>query len=370
MAEDGDQGQDKSFEPTERKLDQAREKGDVPRSIDVNAAAAYLAFLGMLLTLGAAAAEQFTQAAMVFLGSVDRLEGRILGPGGLALAGWLTGKAALATAPVFLAPAAAVLASLLAQRAIVASTEKLKPKLSRIDPIEVAGNKFGPTGIVEFLKSAAKMALISTALWWWLIAHAEQLVRTAGMEARALPSELSRMGVSLLTLVAAISVAIAAVDFLWQRYDHARKLRMSLEDLRKESKEVDGDPYMKQARRARAEAIATNQMLQQVPKADVVIVNPTHYAVALKWDRKPGAAPRCVAKGVDAVAAQIRARAMEAGVPIHRDPPTARTLHATVDLGKEVHPDHYRAVAAAIRFAEDIRRRAREQGFRPRPRAD
>ena len=367
MAEEGDQGQEKSFEPTERKLEQAREKGDVARSIDVNAAAAYLAFLAMLLTLGGASATAFTEAAMVFLGSVDRLEGRILGPGGLQLGGWLTAKAALATAPMFLFPAAAVLVSLLAQRAIVASTDKLKPKLSRIDPIEVAGNKFGPTGIVEFLKSAVKMALISTALWWWLIAHAEQLVRTTGMDARALPGELSRMGVSLLSLIAAIAVAIGAVDYLWQRFDHARKLRMSLEDLKKESKEVEGDPYMKQARRARAEAIATNQMLREVPKSDVVIVNPTHYAVALKWDRKPGSAPRCVAKGVDAVAAQIRVRAIEAGVPIHRDPPTARMLHAAVDLGKEIHPDHYRAVAAAIRFAEDIRRRAREQGFRPRP---
>ncbi len=366
--QDEDQGQEKSFEPTPRKLEQAREKGDVARSVDVNAAAAYLGFLAVLLTVGGSAALAFGKAAAVFIGSVDRLEGRVLGPGGLELAGGLMARAALATGPIFLVPAAAVLASLLAQQAIVASTDKLMPKMSRINPIEVAGNKFGPTGLMEFLKSATKMALISTALWWWLLAHAEELVRTAGMPAKALPVELGRMGVSLLSLVAAIAVMIAAVDYLWQRYDHARKLRMSFEDLKKESKESDGDPYMRQARRARAEQIATNQMLQDVPKADVVIVNPTHYAVALKWDRAPGAAPKVVAKGVDEVAAQIRVRAVEAGVPIHSDPPTARTLHAAVEIGREIHPDHYRAVAAAMRFAEDVRRRARPRlrpGLRP-----
>jgi flagellar biosynthetic protein FlhB len=105
-------------------------------------------------------------------------------------------------------------------------------------------------------------------------------------------------------------------------------------------------------------------MLADVPKADVVIVNPTHFAVALKWSRRKGAAPVCVAKGVDEVAARIRAAAAEAGVPIHRDPPTARALHATVNLGEEVRPEHYRAVAAAIRFAERMRSRARAAGRR------
>ncbi len=101
-----------------------------------------------------------------------------------------------------------------------------------------------------------------------------------------------------------------------------------------------------------------NQMMQDVPKADVVIVNPTHYAVALTWSRLPGQAPVCVAKGQDAVALRIRALAQEAGVPIHSDPPTARALHATTRVGAEIAQDHYRPVAAAIRFAEDMRRRA------------
>ena len=105
-------------------------------------------------------------------------------------------------------------------------------------------------------------------------------------------------------------------------------------------------------------SLAMNQMLAEVPKADVIIVNPTHYAVALKWDRKAGRAPICVAKGVDEIAARIREIAAENAIPVHADPPTARALHATVEIGSEIRRDHYRAVAAAIRFAEMIRKKA------------
>ncbi|NCM97925.1 MAG: flagellar biosynthesis protein FlhB, partial [Rhodobacterales bacterium] len=128
-----------------------------------------------------------------------------------------------------------------------------------------------------------------------------------------------------------------------------------------ENKDSEGDPHTKAARRQRGYDIATNRMLEDVPQADVIVVNPTHYAVALKWDRAARRAPVCVAKGVDEIAARIRERAAAAGVPIHRDPPTARALHASVEIGQEIRPDQYRAVAAAIRFAEAMRKRARQR---------
>jgi flagellar biosynthetic protein FlhB len=116
---------------------------------------------------------------------------------------------------------------------------------------------------------------------------------------------------------------------------------------------------MKAHRRQRGYDIATNRMLVDGAKADVVVVNPTHYAVALTWSRASGRAPVCVAKGVDAIAARIRERAVEAGVPLHSDPATARALFASVEIGAEISPDHYRSVAAAIRFAEAMRKKAR-----------
>jgi flagellar biosynthetic protein FlhB len=365
MAEGGgeDEGQEKSFEPTQRRIDQAREKGDVPRSTDLNAAAAYLGLLGVIVASGGGMGTDLVEALAPFLGSADRLEGRLLAPGGLAVAGHLVGGAVWAIAPLFLVPAALVLASLLAQQAIVASSDKIMPKASRVNPIEVAKNKFGPTGLMEWLKSAVKMLLVSGAVWFWLIARIPDLVGLAASDARGLPRHLGDVMVSLLTVILLIAGSIAALDYLWQRYDHLRKLKMSYEELKKDSKETEGDPYLKQARRRRAEELATNRMLQDVPKADVVIVNPEHYAVALKWSRAKGAAPICVAKGVDAVAQAIRVRAMEAGVPIHRDPPTARAIHASVEIGREILEDHYRAVAAAIRYAEDMRKRARERAW-------
>ncbi len=156
---------------------------------------------------------------------------------------------------------------------------------------------------------------------------------------------------------------VGLADLLWQRFDHARKLMMSFQELRDEAKESEGDPHLKSERRRRGQEIATNRMLADVPTADVVVVNPTHYAVALKWSREKGSAPVCVAKGVDEVALRIREAATVAGVPIRSDPPTARALHATTELGEEISHEHYAAVAAAIRFSEEIRAKARERGW-------
>ncbi len=126
---------------------------------------------------------------------------------------------------------------------------------------------------------------------------------------------------------------------------------------------MEGDPYIKQHRRQRAQ-IANNRMLADVPGADVVIVNPTHFAVALKWNRASGAAPICVAKGVDAIAARIREIAEASAVPVRHDPPAARAIHASVEVGAEIQPEHYHAVASAIRFAEAMQARARRAGWR------
>lgn len=156
-----------------------------------------------------------------------------------------------------------------------------------------------------------------------------------------------------------VAITIGILDIVWQRLNHIRKNRMSRQELIDEMKDAEGDPVTKQQRRARGISLAMNQMLADVPKADVVIVNPTHYAVALKWDASSRRAPVCVAKGTDEIAARIREIAAEHAVPIQRDPPTARALYAGVQIGDEIPRDHYRAVAAAIRFAEGLRKKAR-----------
>jgi flagellar biosynthetic protein FlhB len=353
-----DDGQEKSYDATPRKLEQARKDGDVAVSTDAHAAAAYLGLIAAMLAFGAGSAGAFGAALAPFLGSVERLEGRLLGPGGLQVSANMVTTALIAVSPVFLLPMLAVIASAVGQQAVTFAPGKLAPKLSRINPVKTAGNKFGPTGLFEFAKSAVKMTIFAAAAWWWIAGNVESMIRLVAAPAAQIGPALGQAFVSLMSVIAAFACAIAAVDLVWQRFDHARKLRMTHDEVRKESKETDGDPHLKSKRRARAEEIAKNRMLADVPKADVVIVNPTHYAVALKWSRAAGTAPTCVAKGVDEIAAAIRARAAEAGVPVHRDPPAARMLHAQVEVGREVKPEHYKAVAAAIRFADEMRRRA------------
>ncbi|WP_348541464.1 EscU/YscU/HrcU family type III secretion system export apparatus switch protein [Sulfitobacter albidus] len=170
---------------------------------------------------------------------------------------------------------------------------------------------------------------------------------------------MTRICITFLMVTVVVSGLIGGIDAVFQHFEHIRKNMMSRKDMTDEAKQNEGDPHLKQERRQRAFEASQNQMMKDVPTADVIIVNPTHYAVALRWSREAGSAPVCVAKGVDEIAATIRRLAAEAGVPIHSDPPTARALHATTDIGDEIAEESYAAVAAAIRFAEEMRLRAR-----------
>ena len=258
-----------------------------------------------------------------------------------------------------LVPALCSLGALLAQRGIAFAPDKLKPKLSRISPLAMAKQKFGPEGLFEFAKSFVKLILASLVLAYFLIGHAEAILASAATDPRLGILTLFSLLGWFATIVIAMTAAIGVVDFLWQRHALMQRNRMTRQEMLDEMKDSEGDPHTKAQRRQRGQEIAMNQMLADVAKANVVIVNPTHYAVALKWQRGARTAPILVAKGVDEVARKIRERAAEHGVPIHSDPPTARAIHASVDLGKPIRPDQYRAVAAAIRFAQAMRTRAK-----------
>ncbi|MFD3188799.1 flagellar biosynthesis protein FlhB [Sedimentitalea sp. HM32M-2] len=352
---------EKSHEATPQKLQKAREKGEVAKSTDLSVAAAYAGLLLAALSVGAESVSELGTTLMVLLDQPEQFSDlMIAGPasapvGGLLLA--LSGS----LAPWFVVPAVAVLLSILAQRAFVVAPTKVKPKLSRISLISNAKNKFGRSGLFEFAKSFTKLVLYSVCLGLFLNARLPDVVALIGSNPMMVAAQLARLSIEFLFLVLLIATVIGGIDAVWQHNEHLRKNRMSHKEITDESKEAEGDPHLKQKRRQRGQEIAMNQMMSEVPGADVVIVNPTHYAVALKWSRSPGAAPVCVAKGVDEIAAAIRKSAQSAGVPIHHDPPAARALHATVDLGQEILEEHYLAVAAAIRFAEQMRRRAKGQ---------
>ncbi len=359
---DEEQGGEKAYEATQQRLDEARKKGDTPNSKDLAAVAAYVGLLLALYIAGSQATKATGNALAGLFSNADTMAPRLLAVGVAGTSLHLSVDAVLGLGPLFLLPFLLVLLVILAQRSMVFGFDKIMPKLSRISPISGAKQKFGITGMVEFLKAATKLTIISIILAIYLMSEMDNIVGSARVLPQAAPVQMAEIAFGLLVRITIIVGVIAAADFFWQRYDHARKLRMTYQEVKDEHKQSERDPQTKAQRQRRAQDIATNQMMHDVPKADVVIVNPTHFAVALRWERGNVGAPVLVAKGVDAIALRIRQVAEESGIPIHSDPPTARAIEATVEIGREIEPDQYHAVAAAIRFAEAMRRKAKERG--------
>lgn len=346
---------DKQFDATEQKLGKAREKGDFPRSTEVNSA---LAYLGALIAAGVAASYGvpglINSARTLWMGAAQT-DANGVEIGGLDTIGRFALPVAGVTMALLTIPAAIILVGLIAQRGIVFVPSKVAPDISRINPIKNIGQKFGKSGLVTFAISLAKAS--SVAVGGWALFQAAMPVLLQGRETSAWVNGLWFVGWRTLALALAISAVFAIVDLGWKHYDFRQRNRMSMKEMKDEMKDSEGDPHMKSARRQKSMEIVLSSMLADVETADVVIVNPTHYAVALKWQRGSGSAPICVAKGVDEIAQRIRERAKKNQVPIWSDPPCARSIHASVNIGAEIDAEHFAAVAAAIRFSEVIRKK-------------
>lgn len=358
MSSENDSGE-KSHEPTQHKIDEARKKGDIAKSMDVAAAAAFVGLFLAVIASGQVALDQAGAVLTALLARADTLAPAALGPGGPGVTARIVLEMGGALSPLFVLPFAGAFLAILAQRAFVVAPDKLVPKFSRLSIISNAGQKFGPSGLVNFAKSLVKMVAVTWALFAYMQARQDEIIGVVRGSDRAVLALIGESIVALLSITCVVFIVIGAIDILWQAFDHARKLRMTQQEVRDEHKSTEGDPHHKAQRRQRHTDLVGSRGMEDVPGADVVIVNPTHYAVALKWDRAKGGAPECVAKGVDEVALTIRRIAEENKVPIHSDPPTARALYGTVEIGEEIDPDHYQAVAAAIRFAEQMRVKAR-----------
>lgn len=360
MSQSDDQSpNEKEHAPSQKKLDDARKEGDVAKSSELAAAAAY----GGLLLAGFAGAQLVQDAAhsgAVLLDQAPEVA-RLASASARPVVGALLQSTALPLGVFLVLPAVTTLIVLVLERAIVFAPSKLQPRLSRISPLAMAKNKFGPEGLIEFAKSFAKLILVSASLAWFLKGHADGILATATLDTRIALLYLFGLLGQFVLIVILLTAMLGAIDFLWQRHALMQRNRMSRKDMMDEAKDSEGDPHTKAHRRQRGQEIAMNQMLSDVATANVVIVNPTHYAVALKWNRGSRSAPIVVAKGVDEIARRIREAAAEHAIPLHADPPTARALYASVDVGQPIKRDHYRAVAAAIRFAESMRKRAKGQ---------
>lgn len=355
---------DKSYDPTPKKLEDARKKGDVAKSIDLQTFAAYLGFSLSFMLMGPGAVVACGSILMHFLERPAEFSATLFGSEEfIAPFGGIMLQTVSPLLPFFVIPAVLVILAVIAQRAFVFAPSKLQPKFSRISITQNAKQKFGISGLFEFAKSSAKLIIYSLCLALFLRAYLPEMTVMSQLEPAIVLTLLSDLIFQFLMVVLIVSFCIGGIDAIFQHNDHIRKNRMSRKEVMDELKESDGDPYMKEERKSRAHAIASAQMMSEVPKSDVVIVNPTHYAVALAWSREPGSAPRCIAKGVENVALKIREVAQEQAIPIHSDPPTARALYASVELGDEISEEYFQAVAAAIRFADEMRGKVKARGF-------
>lgn len=345
MAEENETGGDKTEAPTPRRLEKAREEGQVPVSKDLSTAAALAG-----ATLGAAMVGP--DAAKALLASVVPLFDRAhaVDTGLMAAALWPTVRAA-ALLVLGIAGFALVLgagATLLQTRLLV-SAKGIAPRLSRLSPLAGAKRIVSPENLMEFLKSLAKLAVLVGAAVAVLWDAPARLMHAAEWDPAALLAVAVADAFRLLFALLAALAVIGVLDVAWSRWRHGQRLRMSRQDIREEMKQSEGDPEIRaRLRRIRAER-SRNRMLAAVPQSTVVVTNPTHYAVALAYDRESSAAPRVVAKGVDHLAARIRESAEQHRIPVVANPPLARALY-TVEVDREIPEEHYQAVAEIIAY--------------------
>ena len=347
-----EQGQDKSFDATPEKIRRARQKGNVPNSPELLAFCAMLG-VGLGFSLCREAGITVTEVLAGFLLHPEDASAQLLGGAGNADPVALS---PLRLVAVIVAPGAVlVLLALFVQRALVFAPSKVKPDIKRINPIEGIKKKYGPAGMGEFLKSAAKILLTAIIGAFYIWTRRDVYVASLYRHAMELPQMLLQELVIVVAIAAGIALLVSLIDVPSRYFSHAKQLRMSRQEVKDETKEMEGDPHQKQVRQRRARDLSAHQMLRDTAHADVVIVNPTHFAVALKWERSETSVPICVAKGVDEMAMSIIKCARAAGVPLREDPPCARALHASLNVGDPIEPLHFAAVAAAIRFADNAR---------------
>lgn len=348
------ENEEKTLEASQHKLEKAKEKGQIPRSQDLNFAFSFGGLVSGIWLLGSWMVENVGVHFKEFIRNIGNSSQSDHIHHAWAETGHLFYEIAPYLAAWLFIPTLFVVLSIALQRSFLFTGDKIKPKLSRVSLAENAKNKFGRSGLFEFAKNGSKMLLFTSIFATYLIIIFPNIISFSSLEGRRASIQLLSELDKIMHIILIVSIIFGGIDYFWKISEHRRINRMSHKEMRDELKGLEGDPFIKQARRQKAEELAFFNSVQNVKEADVVIVNPTHFAVALKWSRDPGSAPNCIAKGTDEIAARMREMAGQHCVPIFSDPPTARAIFATVEIGQEIQPAMYAAVATAIRFADNI----------------
>jgi flagellar biosynthetic protein FlhB len=350
MAQSGDQ--EKTEEPTSRKLEKAREEGQVARSTELPAASVTIAALGMLYLTGDTLIHKMAEA---FVSGFNFDRKLVHSPNLLpAIFGHEVLESFILVAPLMLLTITIAIASSGATGGFLFSTKAIAPKGSKLNPLNGLKRMFGTKALVELVKALLKFALVAGVVTWVLYDNVSTLNNIGKMAfepAMAVAGEL--LAKSALIMACAL-ILIAAIDVPFQRWEFMKSMRMSIQDIKDEMKDMEGRPEVKAQIRRRQREMSNRRMIDNVKEADVVITNPEHFAVALSYDPNGDSAPVLLAKGTDEVAARIRAEAEKHGIEIFRAPPLARALYFTTDLDQPVPEDLYYAVAQVIAYVFNL----------------
>ena len=348
-----DSGQDKTEAPTPHKLSQARQDGNVPKSTDLTASVILLASTLALYVVARQAMGilEHTMRAMLSgahsdnLARVDDL---------MAVAAQAIRAALMAGGPVMAVVVVVALAASVGQVGFLLTGKPLTPSLAKLNPIKGLKQLVGIRSSVRLLMSLGKVALLSAVSIMMIMHDVNKMLHIAELSPALAFAAGAWMVFELALVLALILIVMAAADYWYQRWQHTEDLKMTHQDVKQDMKNMNGDPEMKQRRARVARQLALQRAGSAVPQADVVVTNPTHFAVALKYDNDSMGAPKVVAKGADFMALQIRKLAAVHGVPLIERKPLARALHANVEVGQEVPEEHYAAVAEILAYVYRI----------------
>lgn len=345
---DDDDDTSKTEDPTPKKLEDARKKGQVPVSREVNNWVMLMAATIVVLAMGPSMMQDLMGLMKTYIERADDMPAM---PGGMqfAVVEALKETLAIIALPLIFLMVAAFVGPFIQVGAMFAP-EIIKMDLSKISPSKGFSRLFSMRSIMEFVKGILKIAIVSVVGIIILKPYMGTIEHMVGLQIPSAMGEIWILTMKLMVGILVVLFVIAALDFMYQRYEHMKKMRMTKQELKDEYRQSEGDPMVKAKLRQLRQEKARARMMQAVPSADVVITNPTHYSVALKYDPEKDDAPIVVAKGVNELAMRIREVARENNIIILPNPPLARVLFDSVDIDQTVPTEHYKAVAEIISY--------------------
>jgi flagellar biosynthesis protein FlhB len=353
MADENSESNERTEDPTPRRLEEALRRGDVVKSAEVNTWFMIAGGTLMIMVFAAPMAISLQATLRGLLAKSYQIPTD--GPALIALAKTLGMEVAAAFGIPLVLLLVAAFAGNIVQHRLLFTTEQLMPQLSRISPSAGLARQFSRQALINFVKGLAKLGVVGTVMVALLWPQRHLLGNLLTSDPAMILPFASSLAIKLLGTVVAILAIIATADYLFQYQQWFERKKMSLQEIKEEYRQTEGDPAVKGKLRQLRNARMRKRIMAAVPKASVVITNPTHFAVALKYERGMNA-PVCVAKGVDLIARKIRDIAEQHNIPVVENPPLARALHGTVEIDQEIPQEHYRAVAEIIGYIMRLRR--------------